>query len=171
MLAQSSKMVCKDDPGRPAAGGATISMDDDGDLTLVIGSDENKSTFLVCSRTLSRSTPVFKAMLYGPFGDSRFANASAESWTVELPDDLPAPATILFNIVHGRFKELPANFDTVHPLYEVLAFADKYDMTMLLAPWLQAWVSSTSPLQNQIVGHGPFGALLWLLGNFEPQSP
>jgi hypothetical protein len=103
-----------------------------GDLTLVVGSDTNKPTFLVCSRSLSRSSPVFRAMLYGSFRESRPADIN--SWLVELPDDSAIPAGILFDIVHGRFRMVTPRMVRLDALYEILAFTDKYDMTSLLVP-------------------------------------
>jgi len=65
MAARSFKILGENDPTKSEAGGATIAVDPHGDLTLVVGSGTRKSTFLVCSRSFSRSSPVFRAMLYG----------------------------------------------------------------------------------------------------------
>lgn len=136
-------------PKKPVAGQATIAVDEDGDLSLKVGPDTDNTTFLVCSRTLSRSSPVFKAMLYGSFRESRPADPGASPWVVELPDDNHLPAEILLNIIHGRFDFTPKVM-TIDTLYEILAFADKYDMTSRLNPWMQAWVSSVFPLEMQL---------------------
>ncbi|KAK1833417.1 hypothetical protein QBC39DRAFT_302763 [Podospora conica] len=133
---------------KPAAGQGTVTLDDLGDLRLVVGSGDEMSKFIVCSRSLSRSSPVFKAMLYGSFRESRPADPSANPWVVELPDDLATPAAILLGIIHGRFSMVDPKVGTLDGLYQILAFADKYDMVSLLAPWIQGWVEDVSPLQG-----------------------
>ena len=137
----------KAEPGKVKAVTGTTAIDDNGDLTLAIGSNNEKATFLVCSRSLSRSSHVFKAMLYGSFRESRSTNAGAgpSRWVVELPDDNPVPAAILLNISHARLKAIPPKVDSLTMFYEILVFADKYDMTGLLGPWTQTWVSSIFP--------------------------
>lgn len=91
---------------------------------------------------------------------------------VELPDDSGTPAAILFDIVHGRFRMVPSKIASLDALYQVLSFADKYDMISLLVPWIQKWVSSVPPLQGFLLVVvqllGPSGRLLRSLGNLEP---
>ncbi|KAK1833402.1 hypothetical protein QBC39DRAFT_46568 [Podospora conica] len=160
MSTQDSQQATSQQPGTIR----TITMDNDGDLTVVVGpggpgSGPHTSTFLVCSHALSRSSPIFKTMLYGSFRESRLANTGPEPWTVKLPDDHPTHATILFNIVHSHFNKVSAVVISLELLYGILAFTDKYDMTVLLAPWLQAWVSSVYPLQADPFNHnGPRAA-------------
>jgi hypothetical protein len=47
----------------------TIYLDKDGDLRLQVGSETggDVQNFVVCSRTMGRSSPVWKAMLFGGF--------------------------------------------------------------------------------------------------------
>lgn len=80
---------------------------------------------------------------------------------VELPDDSGTPAAILFDIVHGRFRMVPSKIATLDALYQVLSFADKYDMISLLVPWIQEWVSSVPPLQEFLFGGGPTAWTIW----------
>lgn len=63
MSAALFKLPSENGAIKSEAGGATIPVDPNGDLTLVVGSDTKKSTFLVCSRSLSRLSPVFRAMV------------------------------------------------------------------------------------------------------------
>lgn len=48
-------------------------MDPDGDMLLRIGSEVNEPTsdFIVCSASLRRASPVWKAMLFGPWLESK----------------------------------------------------------------------------------------------------
>ena len=127
-------------------------MDGDGDLTLIVGlpGTPMSSRFLVCSRTLSRASPVFKAMLYGSFKEA-FPD-DPKNWVVTLPEDNPGDAMILLDIIHSRFGQIPSQLGqgslSLDKLYHILVFADKYDMTQLLRPWLQDWISGLGFLRT-----------------------
>ncbi|KAK1833416.1 hypothetical protein QBC39DRAFT_302761 [Podospora conica] len=125
-----------------------IEMDCDGDLTLVVGPEGNEVEFLVCSRTLSRASPVFKAMLYGKFHwkESHPKTPSQSPWVVSLPDDCPGTTRIFLSIIHACFDQVPTACESVEELYPILVMADKYEMTKLLRPWVQGWLSSSPNL-------------------------
>jgi hypothetical protein len=125
-----------------------VDIDRDGDLTLVVGPERRK--FLVCSRTLSRASPVFKQMLYGnpQWQESRPKDPSQLPWVVKLPGDNHDATKTLLEIIHSRFAHVPSICATVDELYEILVVAGKYDMTKLLRPWVQGWVTSLPPLQD-----------------------
>lgn len=131
----------------PAAPGR-VDIDRDGDLTLVVGPEHRK--FLVCSRTVSRASPVFKQMLYGnpQWQESRPKDQSQLPWVVKLPEDNHDATKTLLEIIHSRFSHVPSTCATVEDLYEILVVANKYDMTKLLRPWVQGWVTSLPPLQG-----------------------
>ncbi|RYP73530.1 hypothetical protein DL771_003569 [Monosporascus sp. 5C6A] len=96
-------------------------------------------TYVVCSKTLSRSSPVFKRLLYGGFAESKKPEAGGQ-WTVCLPEDEPAPMETILNIAHGRFDQVPTKWDTVKDLYLLTVLTDKYDLTHLLRPWARGWM-------------------------------
>ncbi|KAF2967406.1 hypothetical protein GQX73_g6149 [Xylaria multiplex] len=101
--------------------------------------------YIVCSRTLSRVSPVWKALLYGGFAESKSSSAlSASNWVVELPDDNPKAMATLLNIIHSRFESIPRTTDLIdlEDLYELTVLTDKYDLTATLQPWAFAWVES-----------------------------
>jgi hypothetical protein len=123
---------------------APVRVDDDGDLRLVIGPDQRE--FLVCSRSLSRASRVFKCMLYGGFRESHPVS-DTEPWVVQLPEDDSAAAKLLLDVIHVRFDRIPTTLPLAE-LYNVLVFTEKYDMTKVLRPWLQAWVTSLSALHE-----------------------
>lgn len=138
---------------------ALLHFDVDGDLCLDVGENKQAQRFIVCSRTLSRASKVFKAMLYGNFVESKPSNKGQE-WAVAVPEDDPgALATVLF-IIHGKFRKVPTTV-TRHQLYMITVLTDKYDMTEVLRPWAHAWVapftSITRPLGQKGDEH-----LLWI---------
>lgn len=136
-----------------------IHLDVDGDLRLDVGEDEEVQRFKVCSRTLSRASKVFKAMLYGNFIESRPSNKEQE-WVVALPEDDPVPLATVLYIVHNQFSKVPDSV-TREELFNITVLTDKYDMTEVLRPWAKSWIK---PLAS---GSRPLGqkgdeALLWI---------
>ncbi|KAF9878375.1 hypothetical protein CkaCkLH20_03867 [Colletotrichum karsti] len=105
----------------------TVVVDQDGDLRLRVGSAPNRvATFVICSKTVGRVSPVFKRMLFGNFAEARPAND--EEWVVELPDDDSNTFEIYLNIIHGWFDKVPNKLN-VRKLASLLTVADKYDST------------------------------------------
>jgi len=80
-----------------------IVFDEDGDLTLIVGEDEQE--FIVCSKTVARVSRPFKRMLYGHFKEAKPADNSV-SWSVELLEDDATAVEILMNIVHSNFHDV-----------------------------------------------------------------
>ena len=112
-----------------------LAFDPNGDLTIKAGKERRE--FLVCSRTVARASPVFKAMLYGNFKEARPADPT-ESWIVELPEDDADSTEILFNIIHSHFDRIPDAL-SLQSLFAALIVTEKYDMTQLVRPWIKAW--------------------------------
>lgn len=116
----------------------TVPVAEDGDLTLVVSSGHQASTseppfskkLTVCSKTLSRASPVFKRMLYGEFAESK----QQQPWIVQLQDDDPQAFELLLYTMHARFDKTPFSL-SVEDLFYATALTDKYDMTHLLRPW------------------------------------
>ncbi|KAH7014538.1 uncharacterized protein B0I36DRAFT_369485 [Microdochium trichocladiopsis] len=85
-------------------------LDKRGDLCLRVGMEAKSKTstpcsFLVCSRALARSSPVFETMLYGGWLESRpEASAATSNWTAELPVDDAGTIEQLLSAMHGDFK-------------------------------------------------------------------
>lgn len=128
-----------------------VAYDPDGDLILYVGQDLNTKKYQVCSKTLSRSSVVFKRMLYGPFLESRPMDGS--EWIVELPDDDAAAMAVLLSIIHGLFHLTPKTLP-LKELYNLLTVTEKYDATDRLRPWAASWLKAVKDQQE-----GP-----WLLG-------
>lgn len=136
------KEVCRlssiEDPGKPQDAN-TFTIDPRGDLTLKVGLSESSKKFVVCSRTLSRISPVFERMLYGSFAESRPGHAA--SWSVELPDVNPLPFALLTYVSHGEFGSIPKTLN-VDELFELIILTHHYDCTRILAPWAERWLSN-----------------------------
>ncbi|KAK1775206.1 hypothetical protein QBC45DRAFT_360118 [Copromyces sp. CBS 386.78] len=120
-----------------------INIDTDGDLLLDVGGDEESELsqpqrFRVCSSALRRHSPVWKQMLFGPWKESKPANAESEEWIVELPGDSLKPMHIVLSIIHGRFNHVPP-FLSLDELYELLILTNKYDMTDVVRLWCAQW--------------------------------
>ncbi|KAM0708496.1 hypothetical protein Q7P35_005148 [Cladosporium inversicolor] len=117
----------------------TFTVDPRGDLTLNIGFSDSSKKFLVCSRTLSRISPVLERMLYGSFAESR--SECATGWTIDLPDVNPLPFALLAYISHGEFGSIPKTLN-VEELFELIILTHYYDCTQILAPWAERWLSN-----------------------------
>jgi hypothetical protein len=120
-----------------------ITIDPRGDLTLKIGPPTTSKTFLVCSRTLARASPVLNRMLYGSFAESKPSNDSSGSggWTISLPELNPHPFILLAHISHGAFNNIPKTL-TIDELFDLIVVTHYYDCTPLLAPWAALWLSA-----------------------------
>ncbi|KAF4831587.1 hypothetical protein CGCTS75_v005144 [Colletotrichum tropicale] len=119
--------------------------DSKGDLHLVVGSDVrdgDPSTFLVCSKTLARASPVFDRMLFGPFAESRPSSEWSKqefAWVVHLPEDDPDHMEAVLNILHFNFKDIPRHFTP--PLFSgMIVIADKYDCIGIFKPWVYSCI-------------------------------
>ncbi|KAI0023508.1 hypothetical protein F4780DRAFT_728416 [Xylariomycetidae sp. FL0641] len=135
--------------------------DTDGDLIVIAGREiirpQNKPlTFRVCSRSMARSSPVWKALLFGGYAESR--PLDGRPWIVEFPEDNAQAMHVVLSIIHGRFNqvyEVPAKewaaigrnwryFDPdlsldLQGLYEITILTEKYDLSSYLRPWARQW--------------------------------
>ncbi|KAI1264737.1 hypothetical protein F5Y18DRAFT_389903 [Xylariaceae sp. FL1019] len=124
-----------------------IKIDPDGDLELLVGHEAGwpMHHFIVCSKALARSSPVFKAMLYGGFSEAKNNQNPANAWVVELAEDDPYAMEMLLSTIHGNFDTAPVltalgeNGD-IDCLYELTALVDKYDLMNQLRPWTHEFI-------------------------------
>ncbi|KAI1412320.1 hypothetical protein F5Y13DRAFT_46077 [Hypoxylon sp. FL1857] len=119
-------------------------IDPDGDLCLHVG--PMAAEFVVCSKTMARSSPFWKKMLYGDFAEGKKAQHQniGEEWIVKLPEDNVTAMTIVLSIIHGRFDKVAGYEDLIYTahLYNLCVLTDKYDMTHILRPWAKGWSRS-----------------------------
>lgn len=129
--------------------------DPDGDLTLNVapGDNDEPCSFRVCSATLRRHSPVWKAMLFSPaWIESKPAN-EGEDWVVELPEDPARPMEIILDIIHGRFECVPKEL-SLKDLRDILVLTNKYDMTGIVRPWCEDWIKAARylhPVTDEIL--------------------
>lgn len=89
----------------------TVIIDKRGDLSLIVGeelvkesdSDIKPTKFQVCSATLARCSPVFKAMLFSGYAESKPTAGDQVEWKVKLPADDPIVMNRLLHITHNSF--------------------------------------------------------------------
>ncbi|XXG98133.1 hypothetical protein Hte_004454 [Hypoxylon texense] len=141
-----------------------IEFDQHGDLKLRVGppNETTSNTFLVCSRSLARISPVFDRMLYGSFNEAKDSNP--EDWTVDLPEDDPASLAIIIRIAHGHFSEVPKIL-AIDRLYTLTTLTHYYDATKILVPWVDGWLASIEDIlrdSNQLMPK--FLWISWELG-------
>jgi hypothetical protein len=154
--------------GSVSADRPTIYLDADGDLRLGLRAateDGQIRDFVVCSRTLARTSPVWKAMLFGGFKESR---PTEGEWIISLSNDDSEALLTLLNIIHGKFGMVP-DTPRLEELYRILCVANKYDMTEAVRPWADNWVKLTEELQKEKAGGDPamLTFVAWELGNQE----
>ncbi|KAG5923331.1 hypothetical protein E4U42_004987 [Claviceps africana] len=113
-------------------------LDQDGDLTLVVGPFPSK-TMKVDSKVLCRNSSVFSKMLEGPFVESR---TRFRPWEVKLPEDNPQALLIIMDIAHNQWVHAPVK-PALNTLCHVLALSNKYDMGKALRPVSHAWLIQT----------------------------
>ncbi|OHW93483.1 nuclear pore protein [Colletotrichum incanum] len=149
----------------PLSCGKVFYFDPRGDMTLHVDQLETGGIcqFVVCSRTLDRSSPVFRVMLFNGFAESKPEGESA--WTVKLPEDGIYPVYLFLNIIHGHTMAVP---DTLKPeeLYQLLVLTEKYNMTHVLRPLASMWFQPYREAAN-VAGNGIFLCIAWALGHEE----
>jgi hypothetical protein len=150
-------------PTRASTDPATIHLDEDGDLRLQTGSETGYGTrdFVVCSRTMGRSSLVWKKMLFGGFKESR---PTAGEWIVSLPDDDPWSLMIVLNIIHGRFAMVPKK-PALEELYSILILTNKYDMTRMVRPWANSWLEVAKKATERGENDAMLTSVAWELGD------
>jgi hypothetical protein len=110
---------------------------------------------------MGRSSPVWKAMLFGGYRESRPVEGE---WVVSLPEEEPKALLTVLNIIHGSFAKVPKNL-SLEQLYLLLALTHKYDMVQKLQPWATSWSILATSLARK--GKGGVGLLIfvaWELG-------
>lgn len=138
-----------------------VVIDPRGDLKLHIGKeeDENRVTYVVCSRALARTSQVFDRMLYGGFRESLATSKVNEDWELDLPNDKPTAMRIFLNISHSNYAKVPRIL-SVDELYDLTICTNYYDATYLLAFWADTWMASIDDIARDANTLMP--KLLWI---------
>lgn len=144
---------------------SNVTIDPRGDLKLTVGKEEDgtRVTFLVCSRALARTSPVFERMLYGNFKESQDSPKENTDWEVELQNERPTTMEILLNITHANLAKVPRILP-IDELYDLTICTNYYDTTHLLAFWADSWLSSIDDIARDANALMP--KLLWIFWEF-----
>lgn len=118
-----------------------IYIDMRGDLRIRTTADDGvRQDYIVCSRTLARLSPVWNAMLFGGFKESKPTTKDTE-WIVSLPHDKSHALSTILNIVHGHF-DLVSRSMTLREVHSLLIVTEKYNMTEIVRPWARDWLDA-----------------------------
>ena len=110
-----------------------ITLTDSSDLQLFVGKKEDgtfRTQFDVASVALCLASPVFKAMLLGPFKEK-------DSKVIELPEDDAESLELFLRVAHLRFDTLPAF--SKRRVQKLAVTGDKYQCLSVLYPWRHAF--------------------------------
>lgn len=115
--------------------------DPEGDLQLVIGSEDVQTSIRVSSQVFRRPSPVLSAML-----DPRYAKrqklADEQSLgvsSIALPDDDPEAMVWFCHAIHLQkcATEKVVTFDF---LRKIATLSDKYELSVALHAWSEMWM-------------------------------
>jgi hypothetical protein len=116
----------------------TITLDDQYDLTLVVGKnvENGVKNFRVNRSSLRLASAPFKTMLDGRFAES-------DQSEIEFPDDSWFAFHVFLLVTHMKIEELPGTMRSSELLC-LTQFCDKYDLGSLLSPFVIAkgWLSA-----------------------------
>jgi hypothetical protein len=127
-------------PKRQRPDGTTeiITLDDQYDLTLIVGKshEDGIKNFRVNRGSLRLASAPFKAMLGGSFAES-------EQPEVEFPDDFWKPFHTFLLVTHMKYHDLPESMGA-DALYDLAQFCDKYDLGSLMSTFVVAkkWLTA-----------------------------
>ena len=77
-------------------------------------------------------------MLFGGYQESK---PTVGEWTVTLLEDDPAALEVLLRIIHSKWTRNIVVVWDLESLYHLMILINKYDLSEICRPWVQAWVS------------------------------
>jgi len=103
---------------------------------------EALQAFRVSSHAMIRACLPWQRMLTGPF-------AEAQAGVIDFTADDAEALTILMNIIHLRFAQVPKTLE-IQELARLAKLTDKYMATTLVQPWIENWLRPlrTKPRPN-----------------------
>lgn len=138
--------------------------DPDGDLQLVIGTEDQQRSIRVSSKVLSLASPVLAAMFSPKFAEGRALSElnPVAVPTVNFPDDDPEAMVWLCEAFH--FKR-PVAVGLHFSLVKAIALlCDKYDMSKALSPWSELWMNFW---KGSTDGPDEYPQMLWISYAFD----
>jgi hypothetical protein len=115
-------------PQRQRLDGKIFTLDDQYDLTLLVGRNDSSDgvvTFRVNKSSLRLASKPFRAMLSG----DRFAESSATEIT--FPDEKWKPFLVFLQVAHLRSQDVPKTM-SMDDLVELTTFCEKYDLGAMM---------------------------------------
>jgi hypothetical protein len=139
-----------------------------GDMELVLGTNTNRTAFLVSSHNLCSASPVLRGMLsadaqqfeqyrqHSPYLAYHTTRRPGDLYKLAIQDDDPTALAVVLFAMHSRMEYIPktVSFDNLVQLASVCAH---YDCAVVLQPWLAVWAG---PLKKTV---GQAGFEDWLL--------
>lgn len=161
--------------------GDTVRIDEHGDVYLRVGCSTNEETrrFLVCSRTLRRTSAVFEELLRMPakrFGEDvrgsildpttprQRKRIARYGWHLHLPHDSPSALEIALNLAHSNVSRLPRELNS-SKLNKLLITTSKYGITNLAWSYIDSMIDWHS--KDTIYHHFELMSIAWQLGDEE----
>ena len=132
-----------------------FSLDPRGDRSLIVGNGTNQKRFLVSSHAMRFASPVWRAMLTGPYEEG-----TAEE--ISFPSDDPDALLVMLRIAHLQFKDVPSLLE-FKELVNVAAACDKYEMVSISRPFSKKWIEHLEPLSEK-TGFEEWLFVAWTFG-------
>ena len=122
---------------------ANVQFDVDGDILLLLSSDEGNIRFQVSSSALCLASPVFSAMVgvKGKFKESKSLQekkGGEPPLEITLSDDNPKALAVILRIIHHQHDSVPKSLAEEN-LWEIAILVDKYDLREATLPWTCLW--------------------------------
>ena len=131
-----------------------IAIDESGDLRLIVG--EKRRVFLVDSRALARSSPVWAQQIKGSSGAPTGLDAldfEDKTFDMELDlelrqyEDKVETLKVLLYAAHGRLDRIPSK-PSLSDLCFVLILSNKFEMMPVMGGHIQTWYAQMRTSDN-----------------------
>lgn len=172
-------------PGRPILVILDIPFfkQEDGDLRVVLKRENKDVKLTVSSKALCLASPVWKKLIFPPFEKlpskesvdiereqaqeqprSKKVRQSDDfdDWEIHFTDDDYSALTLLFEISHLQFKNIPPRLPYGN-LLKVAILCDQYDCVALVQPWLSQWLTDEE-IESQMPGQEQWIFISWVFG-------
>ncbi|KAL1624915.1 hypothetical protein SLS54_003639 [Diplodia seriata] len=138
-----------------------------GDLRILVYDEDVQKVFVASSTAMSFVCNPWKRMLAGDFKEAQADSSGMRE--ISLPEDDPRALSILLNIAHLRFDNLPKGIMSFEAFRDLIVLSNKYCATVILKPWLSTWtqVATESYYFDYTCGREELLFIYWELGEEE----
>jgi hypothetical protein len=134
--------------GRPLSldGSELVCVVQDGDATLVVRHvvGATAKRFSVSAIILKLASQYFDRLFYGHMAEVQ-ALANAKPVIVNLDGDDPSAMEVILRVLHHQRQDSSDNLD-LELLANIALYADKYDVSVVLEPWIAQWLDALHPI-------------------------